>query len=101
MKHVIDFFFREKNEVRNVVLDELEMFVAGEVTDVGHVAGDQIVDRDDAMPFGQQTIDQMRAEKTGAAGDDGDRVRISLGHWCGLSNGSRERLPAGSQPNEK
>ena len=34
------------------------------------VAGDEIVDRDDAMPFGQQPVGQMRAEKTGAAGDD-------------------------------
>ena len=34
------------------------------------VAGDQIVDRDHAMPFREQPIGQMRAEKSGAAGDD-------------------------------
>ena len=34
------------------------------------VPGDEIVDRDDAMPFREQAIGQMRAEKSGAAGDD-------------------------------
>ena len=34
MKDVIDLFFRQKNEVGNVVLDEPEIFVAGQMTDV-------------------------------------------------------------------
>ena len=52
------------------MLDEPEILVAGEVLDVGWVAGDEIIDRDDPVPFRQQPIGQMRAEKTRAAGDD-------------------------------
>ena len=40
MKNVIDFLFREKNEIRNVMFDEVEILVPGEVSDVGCVAGD-------------------------------------------------------------
>ena len=34
------------------------------------VPRDQIIDRDDAMPFGEQSIGQMRSKKTGSSGDD-------------------------------
>src|SRR4051812_884963 len=70
MKYVIEFVFRQENEIRNVVLDELEIRIAGEMTDVCGVAGDQVVDRDDAMTFREQAIRQMRSQKTRAAGDD-------------------------------
>ena len=38
--------------------------------DVREIAGHEIIDRDDPMPFRQQSIGQMRPEKTRAAGDD-------------------------------
>ena len=53
MKNVIDLFFRQENEIRDVVLDEPEFLVAGEMPNVRGVAGDQIVDGDDAMTFRQ------------------------------------------------
>ena len=83
MKNVIDFLFRQKNEIRNVVLDEVVILVPGQMLDVRCVAGDQIVDRDHAMTFRQQSIGQMRSEKSGAAGHDGNRLRILRGH-CAL-----------------
>ncbi len=70
MENVIEFFFRQENEVRDVVLDEREILVAGEMLDVLEVAGDEIIDRDDAMTFRQQPVGQMRPEKTGPTGDD-------------------------------
>ncbi len=36
------------------------------------IAGDEIVDRDDAMTFREQPVGQMRAEKSGAAGHNSD-----------------------------
>ena len=60
MKNVIDLFFRQKNEVGNVVLDEPVIFIAGQMPDVRVAARDEIVDRDDAMTFRQQTVRQMR-----------------------------------------
>ena len=72
MKNVIDLFFRQENEIGNVVLDELVIFVAGQMPNVRVAARDEIVDRDDAMTFRQQTVGQMRPQKTGATGDDGN-----------------------------
>jgi len=42
------------------------------MADVCNIPSDQIVDRNDAMTFGQKAIGQMRSEKTGAAGHDGN-----------------------------
>ena len=44
------------------------VFVAGQMTDVRHIAGNQIIDRDDAVSFRQQAIGQVRPEKTGTTG---------------------------------
>ena len=79
MKNVIDFFFRQENETGNVVLNEMVIFVSGQMPDIGRIASDQIVDRDNAMTFRQQTIRQMRPQKTGGAGNNGDWLRTS-GH---------------------
>ena len=40
VKNVIDFLFRQKNEIRNIMFDELEILVPGQVADVRCVAGD-------------------------------------------------------------
>ena len=53
MKNVIDLFFGQKNEIGDVMLDESEILVAGEMSNVRGVTGDQIVDRNDAMTFCQ------------------------------------------------
>ena len=70
MKNVIDFLFRQEDVVRNVVLDEPVILVARRDARCCRSAGDEIIDRDDAMPFREQPIGQMRSEKTRAAGDD-------------------------------
>ena len=75
MENVIEFFFRQENETRDVVLNEGEILVAGEVLDVLEIAGDKIIDRDDAMPFRQQPVGQMRPEKTRATRDDRNLLR--------------------------
>jgi len=68
MKNVIDLFFRQKNEVGNVVLNEPVILVPGQMPDVRVAAGDEIVDRDHAMTFRQKSVSQMRPQKTGTAG---------------------------------
>ena len=62
------------------MFDELEILVPGQVPDVRCVAGDQIVDGNDTMTFRQQLIAQMRSQKPGSAGYDGNRLRILCGH---------------------
>jgi len=72
----------EVDELRDVMADELEVFVAGEMGDVVRVARDEVVDGDDAMAFGKETVDEMGAEEAGAAGDDGrpaTKIRLRRG----------------------
>ena len=57
------------------MLDELVVLVAGEVFDVGGVAGDEIVDADHSMSLGEKMIREMGTKETGAAGNDRSRTR--------------------------
>jgi len=41
------------------------------VGDVVHLARDEVVDGDDVMALGEETVGKMRAEKASATGDDG------------------------------
>ena len=59
--------------LRDIVVDELEFRIAREVGDIVGVARDEIVDGDDAMALGKEAVGEMRAEKSGAAGDNGHR----------------------------
>ena len=70
MKNIVHLSFK-KDVVSNVVLEELELLVAEQMRDVRRVAGDEIIETDNAMPFGQQSVAEMGAEETGAAGDNG------------------------------
>ena len=79
MEDEIDLLLGQENEIGNVVPDKSIIFVAGQMPDVGNIPGDQIVDRNDTMPFGQQAIGQMRSEKSGATGDNGNGLGRS-GH---------------------
>ena len=58
------------------MFDELEILVPGQVPDVRCIAGDQIVDGNHSMTFRQQSIAQMRSQKTSGAGHDGDRLEF-------------------------
>jgi len=51
--------------------------------DIVEMAGDQIVDRDDAVAFGYVVIGQMPTEKASATGDDRDGLRLFPSH-CAL-----------------
>ena len=79
MKNVIDFFFRQEDEIGNVVFDETIILVSGQMPNVRGVARDQIVNRDDPMTFRQQSISQVRPQKAAAAGNDGNGMR-ARGH---------------------
>ena len=76
MENVIDLFFRQKDEIGNVMFDEPEILIPGEMPNIRRIARDQIIYGNDAMPFRQKSIHQMRTEKTGAAGYDANRLGI-------------------------
>src|SRR2546423_1736840 len=67
MENVVESFFRQENVARNVMLDEGEILVAGEVRDVLGIAGNKIINRNYPVSFRQQPVDQMRPQKTSAS----------------------------------
>ena len=54
MEDEIDLLFGQEDKIGNVVPDEAIIFVPCQMADVCHIPSDQIVDRDDAMAFGQE-----------------------------------------------
>jgi hypothetical protein len=89
MKNVIDFFFRQENEVGNVVLDEPVILVPGQMPDVRVAARDEIVDCDDAMTFCQKPVGQMGPQKAGPTGDDGNGISFVRRHRIYLAADAR------------
>ena len=78
----------EKNKLGNVLLDELEIRIAAEVRDVVHAAGDKIVNADDLVAARNEEVGQVRAEKTGSAGDDGRGLFLFQNvKWLNLRRG--------------
>ena len=77
MEDEIDLWFGQENKIGNVVPDKAIIFVPCQMAYVRNVPSDQIVDCDDAMTFGQEAIGQMRSEKSGATGYDGNRFNRS------------------------
>ena len=61
----------EKEEFGDVLLDEFEVRVAGQMGNIVHRAGDKIVNADDLVAARQEQIGQVRTQKPGGAGDDG------------------------------
>ena len=70
MKHVVDLLFGKKDKVRDIVFNEQEILVSGEMRDVRGVACDEIVDGNDPMTFSQKPVYEMRPEKTRSSGYD-------------------------------
>ena len=61
------------SETVDVVLDEREAGIVGEVRDVVAVAGDEVVDRDDVPVARAEEVAEVRTQEPGAAGDDRSR----------------------------
>ena len=66
--------------------DKPIILIASQMPNVRNISRDQIVNRDNAMSFSQQSIGQMRAEKSGATGDDGNGFKVA-----GPANWDRSR----------
>jgi hypothetical protein len=56
-----------ENIVCDIVLDVAEAFVAGQVRDIIGAAGDQVIHRDNRVPFGEEAFAEVRAKKARAA----------------------------------
>ena len=60
----------EKDVLRDVVEDEAVFPVSREMGDVPLVPGDEIVETDHFVPFGEKPIGQVAAEEARGSGDD-------------------------------
>lgn len=71
MPDIIDLA-RDVDEVGDVVADEFVVLIPGEMLDVRDIASDEAIDRDDAMPLGEQAVCEVGAQKARTARDDAD-----------------------------
>ena len=70
MKNKIDSFIHS-DVIRDIILDELKLRIPDEVGNVGGIAGDEVIDADDAVPLGDQAIAEVGTEESCATGYDG------------------------------
>ena len=65
---IVDFIDLDIERKAHIMAHELEARMIVEMIDIALCAGEQIVGTQDLLAIGEQTINQMRAQKTGAAG---------------------------------
>jgi hypothetical protein len=79
---IVNFINFQKQRMNNVVANQLKVRLVQQMSDVRLLAGEEVVDTDDVMSFGNQPLGQVRAEESGAASDQ-DSFQGS--HSIGLS----------------
>ena len=86
MEHAVDRA-GDPDVFADVVHDEGESRLPEEMLDVGEVAGAEVVDADHFVAAIEQTVTEMRTEKSGTAGDDyasHERIPdLGIGISCG------------------
>ncbi len=60
----------EEDVLRDVVVDEAELPVPGEVGDVADVARHEVVEADDLVTLGEKAVREVAAEEAGGPRDD-------------------------------
>jgi hypothetical protein len=66
---------RNKNEFRNVVPDKSKVRISSKMFDVVRRSGNEIINCDDAKPFAQQTIAEVRTQESRAPGNYSSLIR--------------------------
>ena len=69
MEHVVDLVAKFQR-VRDVVADELELRIRAKRVEVFEAAGEQVIDGDDLVPFGQEAFAEVRADEPGPSGNE-------------------------------
>ncbi len=77
---VVDLVDLDVERKRHVVADELEARMVVQVLDVALGAGEEIVDAEHLVALLQQPVAQMRAEESGAAGDQDALAGVVVAH---------------------
>ncbi len=69
MKNVMQFV-RHINELRNIMVIEVEVLLRKKVLDIPKITGDEVVHPDYVKVFVYKPVTQMRADKSGSAGNE-------------------------------
>ena len=67
MENVVDFS-AIKGDI-DIELTKFEARVVAKMVEVRGASGEEIIDGDDGITFGQQSVTKMRSEEAGSAGD--------------------------------
>ena len=73
---IVDLVDLEIDREGHVVADQFEVLVVEQMLDIGARAGEKIVEADDVGALVQQAFAQMRAEKSGTAGDENTPLQM-------------------------
>ena len=66
---IIDFIGLDIDALADIVLDQLKRRIFQEGKGIRAASGEEIIATDDRMPFLKEPLAEMRAKKTGTAGD--------------------------------
>ena len=77
MPNVVDLLM-EKQKLRDILLDELEILVPAEVGDIIYGASDEIIDANDSMSLGEKVISEVRSEEPCGSGNNRNRSCVFL-----------------------
>ena len=81
--------------------EELEAGMTVQVVDVALGAGEKVVNAEHLVTLSEQSVDEVRAEEAGAAGDEDAFAAVNkAGHAGLLLAGSRDGLRARLFPNQ-
>src|SRR5579872_5046180 len=68
---IVNFVYFNVERERDVVTQKFESRICVQMLDIAFGTGEQIVDAHDFMSQREKSIDEMRAEKAGASGNQG------------------------------
>src|SRR5262249_47549483 len=75
---VVDLVDLDIERKRHVVTHELEVVVIEQMLDIALRAGEEIIDANDVGAIREQTIAEVRAEETGASGNQYERFKMHV-----------------------
>src|SRR5947209_11399828 len=81
VQHVVDQPL-DLERLRDVVSDEAKLRVVAEAVEVAELAGDEVIDANDLVPFGEEALAQVRTDEAAAAGNQGAQRRSSNWWFC-------------------
>ena len=77
---VIDLIDLQQDGLDHIMADQFKVRFAQQVANILLLAGEEVIEADDIMPLGNESVAQVRTQKSGPAGNEDtfERVRHRL-----------------------